>query len=101
MELKDFCYTSINLKNQKFERNTLKHHLALLAGKVRSGKNITGNLFTKRNILPISSGRGVFKDYILFLIMCMWICLCFCVWAYEHVCRCPYSPELLNNPQAD
>lgn len=67
---------------------------------VRSGKNITGNLFTKRNTLPISSG-GVSKDCILFLIMCMWICLCICVWACKHVCRCPHGPELLNNPQAD
>lgn len=57
MEPKHFCYTPINLKKkQKFKRKTLKHHLALLAGKVNSEKNITGNLFTKRNTLQISSG---------------------------------------------
>lgn len=100
MEIKVFVIHPYILKNQKFKRKTLKHLLSLLTGKVHTGKNITENLFTKRNILPISSGEGVYKGCILFLIMYMWICLCICVWACEHVCRGPLSPELLNNPQA-
>lgn len=77
MELNKFVFCIHKLKKSKFKRKTLKYHLTLLIGKVQTRKKITENLLTKRNGLPIFLGGGVvFKDFILFLIMCMWVCLC-------------------------